>query len=104
MQSPRITEAAFSLLGGEGRPGKHALVRHAGEGLTFGFAVILLTRLRSPPGVGVGEAASCEFSAVSFRARSQVTARSIRPWRSSETRRPATNPNFPLSKSIKPWI
>ena len=31
MQSPRITEAAFSLLGGEGRHGMHALVRHAGE-------------------------------------------------------------------------
>ena len=27
MQSPRITEAAFSLLGGEGRHGMHALVR-----------------------------------------------------------------------------
>ena len=31
MQSPRITEAAFSLLGGEDRHGMHALVRHAGE-------------------------------------------------------------------------
>jgi hypothetical protein len=32
MQSPRITEAAFSLLGGEGRPGN---ARHAGEGFTL---------------------------------------------------------------------
>ena len=30
MQSPRITEAASSLLGGEGRHETHALVRHAG--------------------------------------------------------------------------
>jgi hypothetical protein len=43
MQSPRITEAAFSLLGGERRHGMHALVRHAGEGFTMGSAVILLT-------------------------------------------------------------
>jgi hypothetical protein len=32
MQSPRITEAAFSLLGGEGRHGMHALVRHGSRG------------------------------------------------------------------------
>ena len=29
MQSPRITEAAFSLLGGEGRHGMHAFVNWA---------------------------------------------------------------------------
>lgn len=43
MQSPRITEAAFSLLGGEGRHGMHALVRYAGKGFTMGSVVILLT-------------------------------------------------------------
>jgi hypothetical protein len=31
MQSPPITEAAFSLLGGEGRHGMHALVGHSDE-------------------------------------------------------------------------
>ena len=43
MRSLRITEAAFSLPGGEGRHEMHALVRHAGEGFAMGSAVILLT-------------------------------------------------------------
>jgi hypothetical protein len=43
MRSLCITEAAFSLLGGEGRHGVHAPVRHAGEGFMLGSAVILLT-------------------------------------------------------------